>query len=423
MGRGSQKGHRSGKGSRRERDEPLERSDSLDARYNATPAATSTNATHFIFCLSLFLREFIVPSKEYLERTECFIKFSKYMTWLLRFGGDVLHQDSLSLTLHELFHFGQFSQHTHYCRTFMESDPHHTFGNPYTPEIANECKKCNINVDSMRWFIPFTTVVWNNTKGRIAFTVMNTDLVREPIASDWCTTDMTVDQILMKIKDRDNGPNGGYKTNNVFFRAQSGHGNLRSDQRPGVPYDFRHGILIHKTKVPFWQEMSRSRTDRYLKCMGRDIHLVPIQFMLTEPDMLRQYGGRVLLFNTNYERTRDALKTARETPNGYILVSEDIHLSALEACFNLDNDMWDFPYTPETTLPQHIRDHGIEEAIHILHYFSPVVHRREMTLGDLYLQHIARFFVTLKTIIRIISDTPEHQEELKKKEQPAIRSH
>ena len=56
----------------------------------------------------------------------------------------------------------------------------------------------------------------------------------------------------MKIKNRDNGSNGGYKTNNVFFRAQSGHGNLRSDQRPGVPYDFRHGILIHKTKVPFW---------------------------------------------------------------------------------------------------------------------------------------------------------------------------
>ena len=382
MGRGSQKGHGSGKGSRRER-EPLERTDSLNARYNATPAATSTNATHFIFCLSLFVREFIVPSKEYLEQTECFIKFSKYMSFLLRFGGDVLHRDSLSLTLHELFHFGQFSQHTHYCRTFMESDPHHTFGNPYTPEIANECKKCNINVDSMRWFIPFATVVWSNTKGRIQFTVMNTDLVREPIASEWCTTDMTVDEILMKIKNRDNGSNGGYKTNNVFFRAQSGHGNLRSDQRPGVPYDFRHGILIHKTKVPFWHEMSRSRTDRYLKCMGRDIHLVPIQFLLTEPEMLRNYGGRVLLFNTNYERTQEALRTARETPNGYILVSENIHLGALEACYNLDSDGWDFPYTPETHLPQDIRDHGIEEAQHILHYFSQVVHRQEMTIGDL----------------------------------------
>ena len=133
--------------------------------------------------------------------------------------------------------------------------------------------------------------------------------------------------------------------------------------------------------------MSRNSTDRHLKCMGRDIHLVPIQFLLTEPEMLRQYGGRVLLFNTNYERTRDALKTARETPNGYILVSEDIHLGALEACFNLDNDGWDFPYTPETTLPQHIRDHGIEEATHILHYCSQVVHRREMTTGDLPAAH------------------------------------
>ena len=386
MGRGSQKGHEGGKGGRRER-EPLERTDKLDERYNATPAATSTNATHFIFCLSLFVREFIVPSKEYLEQTECFIKFSKYMSFLLRFGGDVLHQQSLSLTLHELFHFSQFSKHTHYCRTFMESDPHHTFGNPYTPDIANECKKCNINVDSMRWFIPFATVVWCNTKGRIQFIVMNTDLVREPIASEWCTTDMTVDEILMKIKNRDNGSNGGYKTNNVFLRAQSGHGNLRTDQRPGVPYDFRHGILIHKTKVPYWQEMSRSRTDRYLKCMGRDIHLVPIQFLLTEPDMLRNYGGRVLLFNTNYERTREALRTARETPNGYILVSENIHLGALEACFNLDANTWDFPYTPETTIPRDITEHGLEEAIHILHYYSEVVHRQEMTIGDLPAAH------------------------------------
>ena len=386
MGRGSQKGHEGGKGGRRER-EPLERTDKLDERYNATPAATSTNATHFIFCLSLFVREFIVPSKEYLEQTECFIKFSKYMSFLLRFGGDVLHQQSLSLTLHELFHFSQFSKHTHYCRTFMESDPHHTFGNPYTPDIANECKKCNINVDSMRWFIPFATVVWCNTKGRIQFTVMNTDLVREPIASEWCTTDMTVDEILMKIKNRDNGSNGGYKTNNVFLRAQSGHGNLRTDQRPGVPYDFRHGILIHKTKVPYWQEMSRSRTERYLKCMGRDIHLVPIQFLLTEPDMLRNYGGRVLLFNTNYERTREALRTARETPNGYILVSENIHLGALEACFNLDANTWDFPYTPETTIPRDITEHGLEEAIHILHYYSEVVHRQEMTIGDLPAAH------------------------------------
>ena len=306
-------------------------------------------------------------------------------------------------------------------RHVWQSDPNHTFGNPYTPEIANECKRCNINVDSMRWFIPFATVIWHNTKGRIAFTVMNTDLVREPIASDWCTTDMSVDDILRKIKDRNNGPHDGYKTNNVFFRAQSGHGNLREEQRPGAPYDFRHNILIHKTKVPYWNQMSRNTNDRHLRCQGRDVHLVPIQFLLTEPDMLRQYGGRVLLFNTNYQRTRDALATARETPNGYILVSNDIHLGALEACFNLDSNTWDFPYTPETTVPQQIVDYGIEEATQILHYYSKVVHQQTEVLGDLPPAH--------RQVLRDIenhytgktSDTPESQEEQKRKEQPVQR--
>ena len=229
-------------------DEPLERTEELDARYNATPAATATNATHFFFCLSLLTRKYIVPSQQYLDTNECFLKFSKYLTWLFRFGGNVLHQQSLSLTLHELFHFGLFTKHINTCRTFMEADPHHIFGNPYTADVYNECKRCNINVDSMRWFIPFATVVWHNTKGRIAFTVMNTDLVRQPIASDWCATDMSVDDILRKLKDRDSGPNGGYKVTNAFFRVQSGHGNLREEQRPGVPYDFRHNILIHKKK-------------------------------------------------------------------------------------------------------------------------------------------------------------------------------
>ena len=60
--------------------------------------------------------------------------------------------------------------------------------------------------------------------------------------------------------------------------------------------------------------------------------------------MLRQYGGRVLLFNMNSQATKDALQTARETNNGYILVSEDIPLDTLEAVFDLDNDTRDFPY-------------------------------------------------------------------------------
>ena len=254
MGRGSQKGQKGGKDGRRDRDdrEPLQRTRELDERYNATPAATATNATHFFFCLSLLMRDYIVPSREFLETNEPFLKFSKYLSWLFRFGGNVLHQESLSLTLNELFHFDLFTKHINTCRTFMEADPHHTFGDPYTADVYNECKRCNINIDSMRWFFPFATVVWNNTKGRIAFTVLNTDLVRQPIASDWCTPDMSVDEILEKLKGRDNGPHCGYRVTNAFFRAQSGHENLREEQRPGVPYDFRHNILIHKTKVPNW---------------------------------------------------------------------------------------------------------------------------------------------------------------------------
>ena len=62
-------------------------------------------------------------------------------------------------------------------------------------------------VESMKYFIPFVTVVWHNSKGRVAFSVMNTDVVREPIASDWCTTDMSVENILEKLRH-----DGGQKT-------------------------------------------------------------------------------------------------------------------------------------------------------------------------------------------------------------------
>ena len=160
----------------------------------------------------------------------------------------------------------------------------------------------------------------------------------------------------------------------TIFRAQSGHTTVQAEQRPGVPYDFHHNILIHKTKVPFWKAMS-SRNDRHLRCRGRDIHLAPAQFLRTEPDMLRQYGGRVLL------ETREALRTARETNNGYILVSQDIHLDRLEAVFDLDNDNWEFPYTPETQAPQLVSSQGLDDASHLLH--SKVEHKQEVSFGDL----------------------------------------
>ena len=55
----------------------------------------------------------------------------------------------------------------------------------------------------------------------------------------------------------------------------------------------------------------------------------------------------------------------------------------MEAVFDLDNDNWDFPYTPETAVPQLIVDHGIEEATHLLHFYSTVVHREEMSFDDM----------------------------------------
>ncbi len=107
--------------------------------------------------------------------------------------------------------------------------------------------------------------------------------------------------------------------------------------------------------------------------------------------MLRQYGGRILpfntnrilLFNTNTPATREALRTARETNNGYILVSEDIHLDRLEAVFDLDNDNWEFPYTPETQAPQLVSSQGLDEASHLLHYYSKVEHKQEVSFDDL----------------------------------------
>ena len=156
--------------------------------------------------------------------------------------------------------------------------------------------------------------------------------MRQPFAEEWCTPDMSVDDILQKI--RYNGSKG-FRANYAFFRVQSGHKSLQQQDRPGWNYDFRHQLLIHKTTHENWLKMS-SRNDRHLRCRGRDIHLVPYQFLHTEATMLRDYGNKVLIFNLNNEQTCEALSTAKETPNGYILVSEHIHLDRLEAVYDLD---------------------------------------------------------------------------------------
>ena len=78
-----QNGH--GRGRWRDREDPrLRRDDSIERRYNAPPSATSINATSFILCLSLYVRNIIEPIKEELQNLECFVKISKWLSWLVR---------------------------------------------------------------------------------------------------------------------------------------------------------------------------------------------------------------------------------------------------------------------------------------------------------------------------------------------------
>ena len=119
MGKGYQKGgyqeqrHQGkGKGKDRgkdqDRDPRLRRDADIERRYNAPPSATSINATAYILCLALYVHGTIEPIKEQLQSLECFIYFSKWLSWLLRHGKTLLHPTSLSLTLSELFHFPEF---------------------------------------------------------------------------------------------------------------------------------------------------------------------------------------------------------------------------------------------------------------------------------------------------------------------------
>ena len=60
--------------------------------------------------------------------------------------------------------------------------------------------------------------------------------------------------------------------------------------------------------------------------------------------MLRQYGERVILLNLHQEETRKALRSARETPNGYILLNEDVPNGTLEAVYALEKTQWELGF-------------------------------------------------------------------------------
>ena len=56
----------------------------------------------------------------------------------------------------------------------------------------------------------------------------------------------------------------------------------------------------------------------------------------------------MILLNLHQEKTRKALSTARETPNGYILLNEDVSIEHFEAVYALEKTQWEFPFTPTT---------------------------------------------------------------------------
>ena len=49
----------------------------------------------------------------------------------------------------------------------------------------------------------------------------------------------------------------------------------------------------------------------------------------------------------------------------------------------MDNDNWEFPYTPETQAPQLVSSQGLDDAPHLLHYYSKVEHKQEVSFDDL----------------------------------------
>ena len=342
------------------------RDDELNRKYNAPPSATSHNVTAFLFCLSLFLRKIIRPIEEQMVQLECFWKFSKFLSWIYRHNKQLLHED-LSLTLNELFWFPLFGQHINTGLSFIQHRDyaHHPyFGEVDSLEVKEECRKHQIPFESVRYFVPFVCVIWHNDKGRFSLAVQQENQVRLPRPQEWRTPPMDEQAMLDYIRH-----NGVVRGTNIFFRAQSGHSRISESQRLGVDYNFRHNILMHKTTAHNFDSI-KHKSCRALKVWNRrDIHLVPVETLYSDPEMLRQYGERVILLNMNCPETREALRTAKETPNGYILVSEDIPMERFEAVYALEKGTWEFPFTPNTN-PNLCASQGVDLAQDFCSYYS-----------------------------------------------------
>ena len=361
-GKGGQKGK--GKGDERPEWEKPKRDADLERRFSAPPSATSHNVNAFLLCLSLYFRNIVEPWEDYLPTVPILETFGRFLSWVFRHNPQILHND-LSLTLNELFWFPQFQQHINNGLSYMQ-DPLYRqepiFGVIDCREVRDECHRHNIRFESVQYFVPFVCVTWLNGKGRFSLAVQREGVAQTPADEDWKTPPMNNALMFDYIRY-----NGVIRGSNIFFKAQSGHTNIRRAQRPGVEYDFRHNMLMHKTTAYKFEEIKASR---HLKVMGgRDIHLVPVEFLYHDPDMLRQYGERVILLNLHQEETRKALRSARETPNGYILLNEDVPIERFEAVYALEKTQWELAFTP-TTAPRYNDSHGIDDAQALCSYFS-----------------------------------------------------
>ena len=91
----------------------------------------------------------------------------------------------------------------------------------------------------------------------------------------------------------------------------------------------------------------------------------------------------MILLNLHHEETRKALGTALETPNGYILLNEDVPIEHIEAVYALEKTQWEFPFSP-TTAPRFNQSHGLDDAQALCSYFSRCYNvKRPVSFEDL----------------------------------------
>ena len=223
-----------------------------------------------------------------------------------------------------------------------------------------------------------------NDKGRVQLAVINQSPCEGavPHLTEWISTELNEADVDDFIRH-----NGSYATTNVFFRIQSGHSGLTAAQREELspPYDFRHNTLMHKTTKHKWNQIKGpSWQQNRLKPFGRDIHLVPTEFLYSDPEMLRNYGERILIFNMHDPATREAFSTARENtkricPWGLWACGHRLDWRSFWLGTNAHGKTF---YNPRCRLDK-VKNTEVNDAEKMCKYFSKVYQQRSCSFDDL----------------------------------------